>query len=91
MTPERNCKLFKISVFSSKYFSRPVSYAFRVSLFTTILEFLVITDFRKIPPTWNSKEFATARLFPSKNRLFIGELKSSKELVTLSECLKKKV
>ena len=43
-----------------------------------------------MPPTRNWKEFAMARLFPSKNRLFIGELKSSKELVTLSKCFKKK-
>ncbi|KAK7833424.1 exopolygalacturonase [Quercus suber] len=31
-----------------------------------------------MPPTWNWKEFATARLFSSKNRLSKGELKSSK-------------
>ncbi|KAK7837079.1 hypothetical protein CFP56_021685 [Quercus suber] len=34
-----------------------------------------------MPPTWNWKEFATARLFSSKNRLSKGELKSSKGLV----------
>ena len=42
-----------------------------------------------MPPTGNWKEFAAARLFPSKNRLFIGELKSSKELVTLPNAKKK--
>jgi len=36
-----------------------------------------------MPPTRNWKEFATTRILPSKNGLFIGELKSSKELATL--------
>jgi hypothetical protein len=42
-----------------------------------------------MPPTWNWKQFATAGILFGKNWLFIGELKSSKELANTAKMPKK--